>query len=380
MEEILREYFPTDRYYGVALSVDNYWSYYQTLEVMEAREHPYWHYLLRLAFFNKTHQPPPSMWDIEFLYPFLKTIKFDFSSRPLGWREHCALNYYPENSSPVVIIVNPKLRTPRESDFINVGEYSYRVVYDNGQPSRAIYNPVVGFFDEFIFRKKMAPSVLVKSPKVTTGTLGGILCGHATGKKYLASCAHVLQTIGNDVFSQHKRFEKIGKVIHTEIPDLSALNDTCSIEHNPDLHSIDIALAEMTTSPNRIKNLNKLAKADKIAKISEMSPNMKVSFTGKSSGTVEARLGPLTLWDQIEFEEGKRCFGRIFQLKPLGRQYIYSPLARHGDSGSWITQTDGVSTAWCGVVIATGEGRAEACFSETIISKCNHALGENLTL
>lgn len=377
----LKEYFPHKNHYGVSLDVDEYWDLSQMLSVINRYRDSEFYYRNRL--YNYTDNPIYAD-EIRVLYYRLNNYpKVDLSFRPIDWESYCRNQGYPRNAMPVIIRVKPKETVLKERlSHVTIYGNIYPVIYESvNKPTKLISNFFKPLTKYLLPKLSLAPCIIVKTPRYTSGTIGGVLYGNRTGKTYLSSCAHVMHVIGNNVYCKNNNLTSVGVVRFSSIPELSQYDDPCNIDTNPDLHSLDVALAEITVPLNRINYLEKLIKPNSIFPIKDMRPNMKVSFVGKSSGRVDARLGALTIWDQIESVSGKRCFGRIFQLRSIEKQYLTSALAKPGDSGSWVTFFDGFLTQWCGVIIGSdGGGTAYACFAETTIREANINLNDDLRI
>jgi hypothetical protein len=81
-------------------------------------------------------------------------------------------------------------------------------------------------------------------------------------------------------------------------------------------------------------------------------------------------LGGCTIWYSINFPDGPRCFGGLFEIvAPHGMSL---PLARRGDSGVWIVDQILSTRSWNGMLIsAVPDGdRAYCCFAQDILEVC----------
>ncbi len=133
---------------------------------------------------------------------------------------------------------------------------------------------------------------------------------------------------------------------------------------------LDLAVAEVSPDAQWSGegiNGNNLTTARLATSMSSFQP---VSFTGKVSGSVAAYLGGCTIWYSINFPDGPRCFGGLFEIvAPHGMSL---PLARRGDSGVWIVDQILSTRSWNGMLIsAVPDGdRAYCCFAQDILEVC----------
>jgi hypothetical protein len=110
---------------------------------------------------------------------------------------------------------------------------------------------------------------------------------------------------------------------------------------------------------------------DSIKLISDLQRFQNVTFTGRISGKVEARMNALAIWQELKTPDfgdgppGWRCFGGIFELmSPKGDK---SQIADHGDSGAWVVDEFGGLKGWIGVLIGKQGTRAYGCFAQHIL-------------
>jgi hypothetical protein len=254
----------------------------------------------------------------------------------------------------------------------------YPIVYEFRPPNRAISTlgpmerlaEVVGW--ENRGSTERAPSIGRANPN-TAGTLGGILAGADPRKKYLVTCAHVLGPPGTVVYQpgpfEGKHSQPVGSVQYYRIPLPGASDDPCSEPATPDAARLDLAVAELNVGVDLLYGA--VAEVNDLRSIVAIRKNDRVVFTGKTRGPIGAKVGALTLWDQIEFPDGVRCFGRIFEIKLPARAYVSEDLAHPGDSGSWVVFQLGDLVTWYGMVISCDGGQAYACFAEYILKECN---------
>jgi hypothetical protein len=133
---------------------------------------------------------------------------------------------------------------------------------------------------------------------------------------------------------------------------------------------LDFAIAALDDAENTWLDSLGLQPIQHTRQARQMDTSDPVFFVGKVSGRVEAELGGVTMWDKIDFADGPRCFGRIFELRFPQHQYVNADLARSGDSGAWILSEIDNLLSWDGMLIAGDGGRAYGCFAEAILSEC----------
>ncbi|NWL03629.1 hypothetical protein DM790_22650 [Flavobacterium collinsii] len=382
IEPRLREHFPSDSYCGVSIDLDQFWETTEMIDLLAKNRIAYYDWFYLHERYWETHL----FWDyIRYQYSrerFFLSGDINLYSKNKYWDKYCKDLGYPENLSPVIIRVKPKSNMDsKKEEFINIGYQNFRVIYEKNDPVKFIKGNFLNRIKSYFLRKKLlAPSIIIKGWNVGAGTVGGLLIAENSKRIFLVSCAHVMRKTGNLVCNESNRLHPIAKVVHTSIPEITDSTTPCNCNSNPELYGVDIALAEIDVRIDQIENIHKLECPTYISSISELSPYTKVSFIGKSSGRVEARLGPLTIWHKINSNEGSRCFGRIFQLFPLHNQYTVEPLAKPGDSGAWILIDDGLNRKWCGVVIAAENGIAYGCFAETAIDNVKAKLQEQVVI
>lgn len=298
--------------------------------------------------------------------------------RPDWWSDHCRWMHYPDNANPVIIRVLLKQAEKITATDLPRNFENYPIVYEFRPPNRAVGS--IGTIDWLarVFglgrSSTRAPSIGRASPN-TAGTLGGILGGGDPRTRYLVTCAHVLGPAGTDVYEpgpfEGKSSQRIGLVKHWSMPPLRVADDPCSAEAAPSASRVDMAVAELAIDEDSLARVGTVTRVNNIRPITAIRKNDRVTFTGKTKGRVDARIGALTLWDQIEFPDGVRCFGRIFEIKLPTREYVRQDLAHPGDSGSWVVFQVGDVVAWYGMVISCDGGQAYGCFAQYILDECN---------
>lgn len=364
-----------DHIRGVLLDVDDHWEF---LELMHAMDSLPLHY--------------PDNWLMDDFHALAtrKRLLYDvtpnLSFRPPRWHEHCRNMGYPKDAKPFVIRVILKHDRRKKALDAPRSYMDYPIVYEVRRSNRALsFWSALGRLTELSqlrgeSRLKKAPSIGRADPH-TAGTLGGILAGREANR-YLVTCGHVLGPPETHVYApgpyEGKAFRPIGPVRHWTMPNAGTTSDPCSEQVTPGAARLDLAIAEIADA-GAISEMGYISNPSSVMSIASMRKNQPISLIGKNDGHITAKLGALTLWDQIEFpdESGKRstdkvmrCFGRIFEIKPPGRQYVVEHLVKPGDSGSWITfEADEDSTAWCGMVMSGDGPQAYACFAEYILEE-----------
>jgi hypothetical protein len=365
---------------GVLLDVDDYWEFSElargfrhhfTYESVMGGHWSYYRKLFQVQSLHEHHRP-------------------EMQFRPYWWEEHCQAMGYPSKASPVIVRVILKEESRREVTELPRSFLDYPIVYEfrganRGLSMNELYqrlSDVVGRRSEQ--RMRRAPSIGRATPN-TAGTLGGLLTGSDPTKIYLVTCAHVLGPPGTDVYQpgpyEGKRSQSIANVKHWSIPNPGMFGDPCSGPTNPDAGRLDLAVAESAIGAEMLRGMGNLASVNSVRPITAMRKNDRVIFTGKTSGRKVAKVGALTLWDQIEFtglsdpgdptRKELRCFSRIFEIRSPTRQYVREDLADPGDSGSWVVFPVGDLVLWCGMVISCDGGQAYACFADYVLEECN---------
>lgn len=388
LEFALREFFGAQQFgnavRGVSLDVDDYWEHSELFYNQKgSRDFPMFYPFDYYEYRNR-YDRQNNYWQLIREYRKNPYYKTDFSYRPRDWQEHCLSMGYPENSSPVIVRV-----TLLEDKYYMVKELprqfneQYPIIYERKTLNKAVKtsNPLRWLSKGFNWLRGIpenrAPAIARINP-VTHGTAGGILEGVHTSGTYIVSCAHVMGKTGTSIHKKYAGGKQIAQVVHHAIPPLCHPADPCSEVTDPQLRSIDVAIAQLTVPDAELFEMGTVTIPNKIAAVSEIRKNDRVTFTGKVSGLVEARIGKLTLWDQVNFIDGVRCFGRVFELKPVDRQYVRQALAKPGDSGSMVVLKINDVVTWYGIVFSCDGGEAYACFAEYIMADSRNYLPEPL--
>lgn len=353
---------------GVSLDVDDYWEFTELGE--KFRYGFYYGYLtgneFEAAAYRRSFQAQ-SLADFRHV---------NMALRPSWWERHCHAMNYPEGADPVIIRVI--LNETEKATDLPRSFNQYPIVYEVRPPNRA-----VGTFDriaELISgdRERGKALSIGRAHPNTAGTLGGMLGGADPRIRYLVTCTHVLGPPGTDVYQpgpfEGRKSEFVGSVRHWSIPNPGAPHAPCSEQVTPNAARIDLAVAELSVDADSLRKVGRVTIPNAVRPIPAIRKNDRVTFTGKTRGRVDAKVGALTLWDQVEFPDGFRCFGRLFELKSPTRDYVREDLASPGDSGSWVVfQVDNL-TVWYGMVISCDGGQAYACFADYILEECNSSV------
>lgn len=352
---------------GVILDVDDFWESTELHNRFRYTNFPY-QYLARDYQESSTFR---SMSQAQSLAETSHT-RPKLSFRPDTWGKHIRAMGYPDDAQPIIIRVILKESSRIEKIDLPRNYKDYAIVYEFRPPNRALTTFGQLFSWSRLKGEKRVLSIGRSHPN-TAGTLGGILGAVDPRRKYLVTCAHVLGPPNTKVYQpgpmDGKHYQPIGTVSHWKIPPLGATHNACSEPSTPDAGRLDLAIAELTASTEWLQTAEIATAVNCFHPIEAIRKNDLVSFLTKR-GRIEARIGALTLWDQIEFPDGVRCFGHIFEIKPPTREYIRQDLAQPGDSGSWLVCQLGDLVTWYGMVISCDGGQAYACFAEYILDEC----------
>ena len=374
---------------GALLEVDPYW-YWCAL----ARHMSYW----GLAIEHRPSMRRDVLIGMHRIWWTFGNSQIDWQYRPPDWHKHCEqMGYSTDWGEPQPVIIRVLLRDraeaervasmePRQSetgggDVPEFGEVNpprtfrgYPIIYET-RPSAFAAADWATFAENVPraaggARAKTSRAVSIgRAEPNTSGTGGGCLRDSRTGQTYIVSCAHVLGPEGTPVFTpgpfEGKSSRQVGVVRYSAISPLKLSGQACSLDTSPDAGRLDIAVAELQ------ENVSVAGAPDRVRGPAQMLRFQPVMFTGKTSGTVEAQLNAVTVWQEFythpfgDGPAGFRCFGGVFEL--AGREDDNSPVAAGGDSGAWIVDDLDGLRSWNGVVIATQGNRAYACFAERLL-------------
>jgi hypothetical protein len=161
-------------------------------------------------------------------------------------------------------------------------------------------------------------------------------------------------------------------VVFTSIPRACQERIACNAKLIPDAPDLDAAVAVLDDVTEDVGALGPRHTVDLIRTTATMRQDDRVAFMGSSSGLVLARLGGVTIWYEIGYDDGFRCFGQLFEMKGIPPRYTNLELAKPGDSGAWVTDTHKGITAWDGVLIGRDDGQAYGCFASRVVDEYNN--------
>lgn len=323
-----------------------------------------------------------SPWDFKELP---KSFEQEWGSyRPSDWKEHCRyLGYQTHDADqPSPVILRVTLHDP--GDLARLGIYqsfvpptdrhkwprSFRghaIVYEIGPPAIGTSTGAWPFRSRRPHQALDGPGVsLGRSDPNSSGTACLALLDSAAGRRYAVTCAHVVGPVGTEVYSpgpfEHGPSKRVGFVRFSRIPPLGAGLD-CGFDQHPDAGRLDVSLVELDEEDFRLPT-----HAHHVRAIQQMAQEQPVVHHGKESGPKKARIAALTAWQAIYTEDfgegppGFRCFGGLFQL--MGRRGDLTGIAKPGDSGALITDSQSGLTSWDGILVARQDTRAYGCFAE----------------
>ena len=201
------------------------------------------------------------------------------------------------------------------------------------------------------------------------GTIGGFLREANSGRRYAATCGHVVaKGIGVTISGTH-----LGVCAHSHAPkQLTAgqsCTPACSAANRLDFALVDIGHAAVRNCVTGV--------AAQIA--SRQSIVLRGSMT---NSTFE--VGGLVM----TYCPGNSnvCFENLFEVRPPATGGILSPRIRtafatvptQGDSGGWLETVSG--SEWCGVLVAADTLMGYALEADDVVSEANVAFGTQLQL
>lgn len=357
------------RVHGISLEVDRYWTA-SFLTNIARRSWPIDSF--SHAFFSRHSRPK---WDIKY--------------RPDDWDEYCKVNGFEHPcskglSSPIRLraYLEPTRQwSQNESDSsFRVDKWptsfeSYPIIYEVTPRASAVSLwPALSSIFKNHRHSRSWVSIGQRDPR-TAGTLGGYLALSNSPNALAVSCAHVMGIEGTDLYSpgpyEGKQSEVLGKVRKHWIADLKTERKPCSFGHFPDACGLDLAIAELPRSTME-RFLPFPFHIDEVRSTDFMEQDSIVTFCGKRSGFVEARISGVSIWKEIETpqfgtgQSGVRCFGNLFELmSPRGDT---KRVAQPGDSGAWIVDDDTSMRRWNGILIGVQGRRAIASFASYAMS------------
>jgi hypothetical protein len=402
LQEELSEAIRRSIVQGALLEVDRYW---------------YWSAVKQLA--SRGQLPRPSIDDPRFhsdlpawvlAQTTYEPIRLDWTYRPWDWKQHCkAMGHQGgDGEGPDPVIIRVLLRDPAEAwrlvygESLGVGPFAagldrfdlqrlprsfrYHPIIYELRPSAVSTSMLTTTFDRFrtmIWGPKdrtwPADISIGRADPNTSGTAGGCLWDPRSGRYYVVSCAHVLGLDGTEVYSpgpfEGRDSRPVGRVRYSSIPPRKPFEMACAIDVVPDAGRLDVAVAELYAGAPRANG-----GPHRVRAIAQIHPFQPVIYGGIVSGTVEAQINALTIWQEFLFHpfedrpfgasywdepKGFRCFGRIFEL--AGRRGDLAPVAKEGDSGAWVVDEVHGLKSWDGILIGQQGMRAYGCFADRVV-------------
>lgn len=317
---------------------------------------PYWMAWFRSSLRFKMSDP--------FFYDEYFAREYFFNERPVDWTKHCVRMGYKEDSSPIQFrfVFREDTDLKKFKELPNSYD-NYPIIYESRPVCLGLTPRTVGL------TLTCYDSVGEKSSG-TAGTIGGFLRDTYTGSKYLVSCAHVIGDEEEIVYTPGPADSSV----MTEIADVcfSALpspNDSqsCNSRTHPAPGALDMALARLRGGVVLSFILPGFGNPQHLTSFSKMKTGDAVTLFGKKSGRVDAILGSLCIYHEIEINGQPRCFGDIFTITYPRPWYLNTNLVNEGDSGAWIIRSAGGITCWDGMLLA-GDGATGYCsFAENIM-------------
>jgi hypothetical protein len=271
----------------------------------------------------------------------------DAFKQHLGWPARCREMGYPENSKPVIIVVD--YGPEAELNWLAELPRSYE-----GFPIRYRFSPPA--------QTHLGPGSVAYG--IGIGTLGGILEDSVTHAYYGMTCAHVAGAKGGRVIEFDKKSKPIGSVgnvIDSVLPALAT--GACNAHAQPGA-GLDVALIGLD-SPQSITTASGLT----VGQIEYVDQDDPIAFVGGKSAQVSARVAAATIWKKVDVAGTLHCFGDLFAIGHRQPAYILQAVSEGGDSGAWIfgdSPNDMTSTLWLGMLIAGDkqQNQSLACYSE----------------
>ncbi len=381
LQDILSTLISANVVQGAVLEVDRYWFDYYTQRYA------------RRTWEDDLYE--------EALFYLYNPREWDFNLRPPGWDRHMKVMGYPEGSGPLIVRVILYPPTEHKDNVPLTDGNSFPrsfagspLIYETRpvlealsllERVRHVFTGISPFSSDVDGQHSPAVISVGKSvPKPTAGTLGGFLRCPVTNKRYLVSCAHVLGDNNTLVYTpgpyENRGMDEIGIVQLSQIPPLQGPGQPCNQWAMPNGASLDVAVAEILPGGPLSEHFTDQPRWVTLRLACSMTPNDRVSFTGKVSGRVSAYLGGCTIWHSINFADGPRCFTGLFEIvAPRGAR---RPLAKKGDSGAWIEDFPADPACWNGMLVsAVPDGdRAYCCFAEHILEACSLKFPAGLAL
>jgi hypothetical protein len=366
IEGYLSETLTEERVRGVHVGIDRFW--------FEC-------WLAEWAQRNSPCQWLGTRVDVRWLRTFRNVFNVDFDFRPPNWNRHCKTRGYPEGGNPIYIKFILREPLTETKEFLRRDWQGYPILYEYRPVCRAL-----SIISTLLGKGQLTAgsSIGLSSPS-PAGTAGGFLRDTAASKDYLVSCAHVMRKVGDDVYypspNEWGLPTKIGEVRLSLLPGAKGPNMKCNRVAAPSAPTLDLAVAELDSSLSLNPEIPKVGPVDHVNSISNISQGDYVVFVGKTSGLVEAELGSLCIWHEIEIDNQPYCFSDLFEMTHRRPFYLNTNLAEGGDSGAWVVNITNNIVGWDGMLIGGDGAQAYGCFSENIMDGWdNNFPGQQLTL
>ncbi len=115
----------------------------------------------------------------------------------------------------------------------------------------------------------------------------------------MVSCAHVMGRGPGAVYVPspvtNRSPTATGNVVYSELPPLNLANQDCNRFATPDAGRVDLASARVAAQPGE-EHRRPRPSVTGLRPASKMSSGQRVRLVGKTSGLVNAQLGPVTIW------------------------------------------------------------------------------------
>lgn len=283
-------------------------------------------------------------------------VVYDFNAKPPDWDNYCKQRGMHEGAHPVsiVVILRQPLRGGRpESWPTSVG--SHFVLYEH-RPE-AIAHTVRG-------------GNAIHG--LSSGTLGGYLWTSHDGRYFAISCAHVVGPMNaatvyaSGLNAMGAARVHVGGVIESVFPP--TVGGKCNNRIQPGLNGVDAAVIDLSGNPSIDLTQPVAGKVSRSTPIGQIGSGDHVTFTGATSGTVNAKVKECNIWKDITVGGRSVCFGDLLVLEDVVFNYVASALSKPGDSGAWVISTQGGVSSWDAMLIG-GDGTNSYCaYAENVLA------------
>jgi len=203
------------------------------------------------------------------------------------------------------------------------------------------------------------------------GTLGGILRDKTTRQLFGLSCGHVIRNTYSQV-SQPSMVDDnssnlIGECNYSVVPKPSV--GYCN-PYSDRLNEMDIALIKLDPEIKANHAILDIGDIRGITPANELHPNLKIEFTGRSSGHRTLVTGGIGFVQQItDSQTGETsCFKNLIEIKqPRLSSLLLRRPVKGGDSGAWLATEGNNGLEWCGMIIGQNRQAGYAIHSQDIL-------------